>query len=191
MTQPTRAISHRDGVPIYQYRTDPDVPPVSVHPAPGHRGASRPGPAHPRLPGAVVRPRRRPGVRGGRGRGVGPTATGYPGSGCSSTRPRSARTHDRRGPRGAHTRCSSRFCTDTRAGCCGWRSPWSGRPVWDNTIRSIESELDRAAARDIGKRLFAHLTVLLIELARLARAHLTWSPICAAAASRCWPTCSR
>ena len=31
MTQTTRAISHRDGVPIYQYRTDPDTPPVSVH----------------------------------------------------------------------------------------------------------------------------------------------------------------
>src|SRR5271163_3188000 len=41
MTQTTRAISHRDGVPIYQYRTDPDTPPVSVH-RHGHPGSGDP-----------------------------------------------------------------------------------------------------------------------------------------------------
>src|SRR3981081_2393305 len=31
MTQAARLIGHRGGVPIYQYRTDPDASPVSVH----------------------------------------------------------------------------------------------------------------------------------------------------------------
>src|SRR5262249_4071987 len=30
MTEPTRIVGHRDGVPIYQYRSDPDTSPVSV-----------------------------------------------------------------------------------------------------------------------------------------------------------------
>ena len=72
MTQAARVISHRDGVPIYQYRTDPDTSPVSVH---RHTGRPRrTGSSHPRFPGAVVRPRGGPGVRGGPGRGARPGA---------------------------------------------------------------------------------------------------------------------
>src|SRR6185437_11524573 len=31
VTSAARLVRHRGSVPIYQYRTDPDVPPVSVH----------------------------------------------------------------------------------------------------------------------------------------------------------------
>ena len=75
-------------------------------------------------------------------------------------------------------------------GVLGLEVPADRQPLWDSTIRAIESEL---AAEQEGYRqaTLAHLTVLLIELARLARDSNDWWPICAAAANRCWPTYSR
>ena len=166
MTQPTRAISHRDGVPIYQYRTDPDVPPVSVH-RHDHRGAPDLGrhihdfpalwyvPAdglvYVAAPGEVLEP---PRPDSGVGVFFDPTALGE-----DARSPWPAwRAHPLLFP----------FLHGRAGGVLGLEVPVDRQPLWDNTIRSIESEL---AGQQEGYRqaALAHLTVLLIELARLAR----------------------
>ena len=166
MTQPTRAISHRDGVPVYQYRTDPDVPPVSVH-RHDDRGAPDPGrhihdfpalwyvPAdglvYVAAPGEVLEP---PRPVSGVGVFFDPTALGE-----DARSPWPAwRAHPLLFP----------FLHGRAGGVLGLEVPVDRQPLWDNTIRSIESEL---AGQQEGYRqaALAHLTVLLIELARLAR----------------------
>ena len=145
MTPVTRVISHRDGVPIYQYRTDPGTSPVSVH-RPGHPASTtrRTGPSHPRFPGALVRAGGGPGVRRGRGRGARPASAGLPGRrGRRVLRPHRARRGRAIAVAGLarRTRCSSRSCTDTRAGYCGWRYPRPGDRCGTTRSASIETEL--------------------------------------------------
>jgi AraC family transcriptional regulator, transcriptional activator of pobA len=166
MTQTTRPVSHRDGIPIYRYRTDPDIPPVSVH-RHDHRGTPDLGrhihdfPAlwyvpddglvYVAAPGEVLEPPR-------------------PDSGVAVFFDPTALGEDARSPWPAwraHPLLFP-FLHGRAGGVLGLEVPGDRQPLWDNTIRSIESEL---AAQQEGYRqaALAHLTVLLIELARLAR----------------------
>jgi len=166
MTETTRPISHRDGVPIYQYRTDPDIPPVSVH-RHDHRGTPDLGrhihdfpalwyvPAdglvYVAAPGEVLEPPR-------------------PDSGVAVFFDPTALGEDARSPWPAwraHPLLFP-FLHGHAGGVLRLDVPAARRPAWDNAIRSIETEL---AAGEDGYRqaVLAHLTLLLIELARLAR----------------------
>jgi AraC family transcriptional activator of pobA len=166
MTQTTRPISHRDGVPIYQYRTDPDTPPVSVH-RHDHRGTPDLGrhihdfPAlwyvpvdgvvYVAAPGEVLEPPR-------------------PDSGVAVFFDPTALGEDARSPWPAwraHPLLFP-FLHGHAGGVLRLEVPSARKPVWNNVISSIETEL---AAGDEGYRqaVLAHLTLLLIELARLAR----------------------
>lgn len=169
MTQTTRAISHRDGVPVYQYRTDPDISPVSVH-RHDHRGLDDPrelgrhihdfpalwyvpaeGVVYVAAPGEVLEP---PRPDSGVGVFFDPTALGE-----DARSPWPAwRAHPLLFP----------FLHGHSGGVLRLEVPADRQPVWDNTIRSIEIEL---TTQQEGHRqaALAHLTLLLIELARLAR----------------------
>jgi AraC family transcriptional regulator, transcriptional activator of pobA len=166
MTQTTRAVSHRDGIPIYEYRTDPGTPPISVH-RHDHSGAPDLGRhihAFPALwfvpaegvvyvasPGEVLEPPR-------------------PDSGVGVFFDPAALGEDARSPWPAwraHPLLFP-FLHGHSGGVLQLTVPADRRPLWDNVIRSIETEL---AVRSEGHRqaALAHLTLLLIELARLAR----------------------
>jgi AraC-like DNA-binding protein len=166
LTQTTRPIRQRDGIPIYEYRTDPDTPPVSVH-RHDHRGAPDLGrhihdfpalwyvPAdglvYVAAPGEVLEP---PRPDSGVGVFFDPTALGE-----DARSPWPAwRAHPLLFP----------FLHGRAGGVLGLEVPDDRQPLWDSTIRAIESEL---AVQQEGYRqaVLAHLTVLLIELARLAR----------------------
>src|ERR1700722_20821934 len=139
MTQPTRAISHRDGVPIYQYRTDPDTPPVSVH-RHDHRGGPdlgrhihdfpalwyvpADGVVYVVAPGEVLEP---PRPDSGAGVFFDPTALGE-----DARSPWPAwRAHPLLFP----------FLHGHAGGVLRLEVPADRRPLWDNGVRSIETEL--------------------------------------------------
>jgi AraC family transcriptional activator of pobA len=172
MTQTARVISHRDGVPIYQYRSDPDTSPVSVH-RHGHTGLDDPrdlgrhihdfpalwyvpaaGLAYVAAAGEVLDPRQLDYLVEGAGVFFDPAALGE-----DARSPWPAwRAHPLLFP----------FLHGQSGGVLRLEVPADRRPVWDNAIRSIETEL---TVRHEGHRqaALAHLTLLLIELARLAR----------------------
>lgn len=162
-------VRHRAGVPVFEYRTDPDTPPVSV---------SRPGPADLREPrrhihdfpalwyvpatglvhvaatGEVLDPAQAPQLVGGVAVSFDPAALGEDGR---SPWP-AWRAHPLLFP----------FLHGRSGGLLRLQVPAAVRPRWDDTIRAIEAEL---TARQEGYRqaALAHLTLLLIDLARLAR----------------------
>ncbi|WAC90743.1 helix-turn-helix transcriptional regulator [Mycobacterium sp. Aquia_213] len=168
MTQAARLIGHRGGVPIYQYRADPDTPPVSVHRHMGDLGERgrhiHDFPALWYVPaadlvyvaaaGEVLDPGRLedldagvavffdPGALGEDGRSPWPAWRGHP--------------------------LLFPFLHGYSGGVLRLEIPEDRRSMWDNTIQAIETEL---TARQEGHRqaALAHLTLLLIELARLAR----------------------
>ena len=162
-------ISHRDGVPIYQYRTDPDTSPVSVVRS-GPRDFGERGrhihdfPALWYLPAA----------------GLAYVAAAGRCSTPSSWRPREAGVavffdpaalgEDARSPWPAwraHPLLFP-FLHGRAGGVLRLEVPAARRPLWDNAIRSIETELT-AGQEAYRQAVLAHLTLLLIELARLAR----------------------
>jgi AraC-like DNA-binding protein len=169
MTTAPRLVRHRDGVPVYQYRRDLDTPPVSVLRATGDDVLEQRPHIHdfPALwyvgaadvvyvvaAGKVIDPSQ---VGHLRGDGVGvffdPAALG--GDGRS---PWPAwRAHPLLFP----------FLHAQSDGLLQLKVPAARRTLWDGAIRSIEAEL---AARQEGYRqaALAHLTLLLIDLARLA-----------------------
>jgi AraC family transcriptional regulator, transcriptional activator of pobA len=166
MTQPSRLVRHRDGVPVYQYRADSDTPPVSVIRAGGifeHRVhihefpvlwyAHTAGLVYVVAPGAAVDPAKVP----QRGNGVGlffdPAA--LDGDGRSPWP--SWRAHPLLFP----------FVHGQSSGLLQLTVPTARQPVWDTVIDSMESEL---ADRKLGFRqaALAHLTLLLIDVARMA-----------------------
>ncbi|BBZ37566.1 helix-turn-helix transcriptional regulator [Mycobacterium conspicuum] len=166
MTQTTRPIRQRDGIPIYQYRTDPGTPPVSVH-WHDHGGARDLGrhihdfpalwyvPAdglvYVAAPGEVLEP---PRTNSGVAVFFDPTALGE-----DARSPWPAwRAHPLLFP----------FLHGRAGGVLRLDVPAERKSVWDNLIRSIEAEL-AAAAEGYRQAVLAHLTLLLIELARLAR----------------------
>jgi AraC family transcriptional regulator, transcriptional activator of pobA len=169
MTTTPRLVRHRDGVPVYQYRSDLDTPPVSVLRATGDDVLEH-GPHIHDFPalwyvgaadlvyvvaaGKVIDPSQ---VGHLRGDGVGvffdPAALG--GDGRS---PWPAwRAHPLLFP----------FLHAQSDGLLQLKVPAARRTMWDSAIGSIEAEL---AARQEGYRqaALAHLTLLLIDLARLA-----------------------
>jgi AraC family transcriptional regulator, transcriptional activator of pobA len=168
MTQAARLIGHRGGVPIYQYRTDPDTSPVSVHRHIGDVGERgrhiHDFPALWYVPGAgvvyvaaageVLDPEQLENLDDGVAVFFDPAALGEDGR---SPWP-AWRGHPLLFP----------FLHGHSGGVLRLEVPADRRSMWDNVIRSIETEL---SARQEGHRqaALAHLTLLLIELARLAR----------------------
>jgi AraC family transcriptional regulator, transcriptional activator of pobA len=168
MTQAARLVRHRDGVPVYQYRADFDTPPVSVVRAPDddvlERGvhihdfpalwyADAAGLVYVVAPGTAVDPARVERRESGVGVFFDPAA--LDGDGRS---PWPAwRVHPLLFP----------FVHGQSSGLLQLKVPAPRQPVWDSVINSIETEL---AERDEGYRqaALAHLTLLLIDVARMA-----------------------
>jgi AraC family transcriptional regulator, transcriptional activator of pobA len=166
MTQASRLVRHRDGLPVYQYRADSDTPPVSVVRAHGileHRVhihdfpvlwyANAAGLVYVVAPGAAVDPGQVPHRDSGIGVFFDPAA--LDGDGRSPWP--SWRRHPLLFP----------FVHGQAGGLLQLTVPAARRPLWDNVIGSIEAEL---AERKEGYRqaALAHLTLLLIDVARLA-----------------------
>lgn len=172
MTQTARLIRYRGGVPVYQYRTDPDISPVSVHrrrsgdaddlaergrhihhfpalwyvPATGH--------VYVAAAGAVLDPARMDELNDGVAVFFDPAALGE-----DARSPWPAwRAHPLLFP----------FLHGHSGGMLRLDVPAARRSAWDNAIRSIETEL-ATGQEGYRQASLAHLTLLLIELARLAR----------------------
>jgi AraC-like DNA-binding protein len=168
MTQPTRLIGLRGGVPIYQYRTDPDTSPVSVHRHIGDLGergrhihdfpalwyVPRAGVVYVAAAGEVLDPEQLDDLDAGVGVFFDPTALGE-----DARSPWPAwRAHPLLFP----------FLHGHSGGVLRLEVPADRRLLWDNAVRSIETELT-AGQEGHRQAVLAHLTLLLIELARLAR----------------------
>ncbi|MEY9873983.1 AraC family transcriptional activator of pobA [Streptacidiphilus sp. MAP12-33] len=183
MTESARAVRLQAGVPVYQYRTDPEAPPVSVlrfgpdsHPGHGQRHihdfpvlmyveraapSSSDAPPDPFLdgdlfvvaPGAVIDPRTVSAFAAGTGLFFDPTALGVGEQGPLST----WRAHPLLLP----------FLHRIPGGLLRVRVPPARRPVWTATIDAVETEL---ADRQEGYRqaVLALLTLLLVDVGRLA-----------------------
>jgi AraC family transcriptional regulator, transcriptional activator of pobA len=164
---PTRLIRHRAGVPVYQYRTGPHTPPLSVirhpeqvrnqgrhihdFPALWYRPAV--GAVYVVAAGEVLDPAKLGDLAGGVGVLFDPAALGEDGR---SPWP-AWRTHPLLFP----------FLHGQSGGLLRLELPRARRVAWDSAIGSIETEL---AQRQDGyqQAALAHLTLLLIDLARLA-----------------------
>jgi AraC family transcriptional regulator, transcriptional activator of pobA len=166
MTQASRLAHHRAGVPVYQYRADSETPPVSVvrsggvlerrahiHDFPVLWYAHTAGLVYVVAPGAVVDPRQVPHRDSGVGLFFDPAA--LDGDGRSPWP--SWRGHPLLFP----------FVHGQSTGLLQLEVPAARQPVWCAVIGSIETEL---AEREEGYReaALAHLTLLLIDVARLA-----------------------
>jgi AraC family transcriptional activator of pobA len=168
VTQSARVISHRDGVPVYQYRTDPDASPVSVHrhlrDDMGERGrhihdfpallyVAAAGLVYVAAPGEVLDPGQLDDLDDGVAVFFDPAALGEDGR---SPWP-AWRAHPLLFP----------FLHSQSGGLLRLEVPATRRSAWDAAIGSIESEL---TGRHAGyqQAALAHLTLLLIDLARLA-----------------------
>jgi AraC-like DNA-binding protein len=168
MAQAARLIGHRGGVPIYRYRTDPDTSPVSVHRhigGLGERGrhihdfpalwyVPAAGLVYVAAAGEVLDPGQLENLDAGVAVFFDPAALGEDGR---SPWP-AWRGHPLLFP----------FLHGHSGGVLRLEVPVVRRSMWDNVVRSIETEL---SARQEGYRqaALAYLTLLLIELARLAR----------------------
>lgn len=166
MMQPTRLSRHRDGVPVYGYRTDPETPPVSVarydelavrhphiHDFPSLWYVPAAGEVYVAAPGKVLDPQRVVPADDGVAVFFDPAALGEDARSPWPT----WRSHPLLFP----------FLHAHSGGVLRLAVPADRRSVWDAAIASIETELAR---RQEGYRqaTLAHLTLLLIELARLA-----------------------
>jgi AraC family transcriptional activator of pobA len=166
MLSPSRLVRFRDGMPVYQYRTDSETPPVSVirvdgilehrvhiHDFPVLWYAQQAGLVYVVAPGAAVDPGRVPHRHNGVGVFFDPAA--LDGDGRSPWPSWSA--HPLLFP----------FVHGQSSGLLQLTVPAGRRPVWSAVIGSIETEL---AERQEGYRqaALAHLTLLLIDVARLA-----------------------
>jgi AraC-like DNA-binding protein len=168
MTQATRMARLRGGVPIYQYRTDPDTPPVSmmrpgphelrergrhIHDFPALFYVPATGLVHVAAAGAVLDPDQQPRFEAGIAVLFNPAVLGEDGR---SPWP-AWRAHPLLFP----------FLHGHVGGLLRLEVPVARRSAWETAIASIETEL---AGRQDGyqRAALAHLTLLLIDLARLA-----------------------
>ncbi|MCV7030059.1 helix-turn-helix transcriptional regulator [Mycobacterium sherrisii] len=168
MTLVPRLVGHRGGVPVYRYRTDPATAPVSVqrhtgdivghgrhiHDFPALWYAPAAGLVYVATPGEVLDPGQLVNLQDGVAVFFDPTALGE-----DARSPWPAwRAHPLLFP----------FLHGHSGGVLRLAVPADRQTMWDNVIRSIETEL---TARRDGHRqaVLAYLTLLLIELARLAR----------------------
>lgn len=163
--QATRLSRHQAGVPVYRYRTDPDTPPVSVvrhnelaerrphiHDFPALWYVPAAGVVYVAAPGKVLDPDRVVPADGGIAVFFDPVALGE-----DARSPWPAwQTHPLLFP----------FLHGRSGGVLSVQVPADRRAVWDQTIGSIESELT-ARRESYRQAALAHLTLLLIELARL------------------------
>jgi AraC family transcriptional regulator, transcriptional activator of pobA len=167
MSVPTRLIRHRGGVPVYQYRTDPHTPPVSVirrsdqgrsqgrhiHDFPALWYLPAAGAVYVVAAGEVLEPIRLGDIVGGVGVLFDPSALGEDGRSPWPT----WQTHPLLFP----------FLHGQSGGLLRLDVPKTRQSQWDSAIRSIEDEL--TGRRDgYHQAALAHLTLLLIDLARLA-----------------------
>lgn len=167
MSEPTRVVRHQGGVPVYDYRSDPVTPPVSTMRAPASAPTRRrhihdfpalwyvpgTGSVHVVAAGQVVDGAMIDSVRSGVGVFFDPAALGE-----DARAPWPVwRSHPLLYP----------FLHAQRDGLLELTVPAARRPLWDSTIEAIETELSE---QQDGYRLAActHLTLLLIDLARLA-----------------------
>ena len=169
MTQPARVARYRAGVPIYQYRTDPDMPPVSVH-RHDRRNPHDPGRHIHDFPALWYVPDDGLAYVAAPGEVLEPGELGRPDAGVAVFFDPAALGEDGRSPWPAwrtHPLLFP-FLHGHAGGMLRLEVPAARRSAWDNAIRSIEAEL---TMRQQGYRqaALAHLTLLLIELARLAR----------------------
>ncbi|HZQ31383.1 MAG TPA: helix-turn-helix transcriptional regulator [Mycobacterium sp.] len=164
----TRLVRRRGGVPIYQYRTDHETPPVSVfrggredldergrhiHHFPVLWFVPASGVVYVVAAGEVLDPRQMDQVDDGVGVLFDPAAFGGDGQ---SPWP-GWRAHPLLFP----------FLHGQSGGLLQLTVPAARQSLWDSTIRSLEAELHE---RQEGYRqaVLAHLTLLLIDVARLA-----------------------
>jgi AraC family transcriptional activator of pobA len=166
MPLPSRLVRHRDGVPVYQYRADFDTPPVSVVRAgPGdlleHGVHIHEFPVLWYAAGlvCVVAP----------GTAVDPAQVPHRNDGVGVFFDPAALDGDGRSPWPAwqaHPLLFP-FVHGRSGGLLQLEVPAARRSVWEATIGAIETEL---AARRQGYRqaALAHLTLLLVDVARLA-----------------------
>ncbi|WKG03447.1 AraC family transcriptional regulator [Mycolicibacterium sp. HK-90] len=167
MPDVSRLVRHRDGVPVYRYWTDRDVPPVSVirgrrADLPEHRPHIHDFPVLWYAPaeavvyvvaaGEVVDPRPLAAQSDGTGVFFDPAALGHDAGSPWPT----WQAHPLLFP----------FIHGQSGGLLQLHLPDDRQPLWNNTIRSIEMEL---TGRRDGYRqaTLAHLTLLLIDVARL------------------------
>jgi AraC family transcriptional regulator, transcriptional activator of pobA len=167
MTAPTRLARHRGGVPVYQYRTDPSTPPVCVfrsleevpqrgrhiHDFPALWYIPTTGVVNVVAAGEVLDPAQLVDIAGGVGVLFEPAALGE-----DSRSPWPAwRTHPLLFP----------FLHAQSGGLLRLDVPVERRAAWEAAIDAIETEL---TARQDGyqQAALSHLTLLLIDLARLA-----------------------
>jgi AraC-like DNA-binding protein len=167
MTQVARLIGHRGGVPIYQYRTDPGTSPVSVHRHIGELGERgrhiHDFPALWYVPAAGLV------YVAAAGEVLDPGQLQHLDAGVAVFFDPAALGEDARSPWPAwrgHPLLFP-FLHGLSGGVLRLEVPASRRSLWDNAVSSIEAEL---TARQEGYRqaALAHLTLLLIDLARLA-----------------------
>ncbi|UMB68649.1 helix-turn-helix transcriptional regulator [Mycobacterium paraterrae] len=167
MTAPTRLIRHRDGVPVYQYRTDPHTPLLAVirhtdevrdqgrhihdFPALWYRPSA--GGVYVVAAGEVLDPTHLVDLEGGIGVVFDPAALGEDGQSPWPT----WRTHPLLFP----------FLHGRSGGLLRLELPKTRRPHWNSAIEEIEAEL--SGRRDgYQQAALAHLTLLLIDVARIA-----------------------
>ncbi|OBG60260.1 MULTISPECIES: AraC family transcriptional regulator [unclassified Mycobacterium] len=169
MTQPARMIRHRRGVPIYEYRTGPDTPPVSVlragredlpeqrrhiHEFPALWYTPDSGVVYVLAAGAVIDPAQVVGlIDVGVGVFFDPAALGEAGR---SPWP-AWRAHPLLFP----------FLHGRSGGLLRLEVPADRRSAWEGAIASIETELN-TRREGYQQASLAHLTLLLIDLSRLA-----------------------
>jgi AraC-like DNA-binding protein len=167
MTEMAGPVRYRAGVPVYRYRTAPEVPPVSVlrfHPdaPPGHGRRHihdfpvliyADGDAYVLAAGAVADPAMVTTLADGCGVFFDPTALGGDGQAPWP----SWRAHPLLLP----------FLHGIPDGLLRLRVPPARQPVWTATIAAIEAELAERAA-GYRQAALAHLTLLLVDVARLA-----------------------
>ncbi len=168
MSVATRVIRHRGGVPVYQYRSDRDTPPVSVlwadrqdvlehgrhiHDFPALWYIPAAGHVYVVAAGEVIDPAGVSDIAGGVGVFFDPAALGEDGR---SPWP-AWRAHPLLFP----------FLHGRSGGLLRLEVPADRRSAWEGAIASIETEL---TGRQEGyqQAALAHLTLLLIDLARLA-----------------------
>jgi AraC-like DNA-binding protein len=169
VTHASRLFRHHDGVPMYQYPRDPDTPPVSVvrasraemldhgrhiHDFPALWYIRRPGLVYVAAAGEVLDPGRLDRTDdGGLGVFFDPGALG---SDRDTSWP-AWRGHPLLFP----------FLHGEAGGLLELQLPADRRTLWDAAITSIENELS-ARLEGYRQAALAHLTLLLIDLARLA-----------------------
>ena len=168
MSEQAHQVRYRAGVPVFAYRTTPEVPPVSVSrfrtghlPANGQRHIhdfpvlayfeqAGDGSVQLLAPGTVVDPAVIDRMTSGCCVFFDPTALS--GDGWSSWR--------------AHPLLLP-FLHGTPSGVLRLVLPEERRPVWSSTIAALEAELD-ARAEGFRQAALAYLTLLLVDVARLA-----------------------